>query len=102
MEPGKADYHGAIERWALRHKPRTALCFVQFHKVHFDQMPRAYLATPIEVAERLRATAKGRGDTILYERKEWTERAHAAGTVEEIPASWRFTPERVEQLLVGD
>lgn len=30
MEPGKADYHGAIDRWLIRHKARTVLCFVQF------------------------------------------------------------------------
>lgn len=95
----KADYHGAIERWLKLHKPRTVFCFIQFHGVAVDQMPRAYLATPTEVAGRLRATAKGRGDTILYEKKAWTAKAHAAGTVEEIPQSWRFTPQRVLELL---
>jgi len=99
MEPGKADYQGAIDRWLVRHKPRTVLCFVQFQGVALDQLPRCYLATPAEVAERLRTTAKGRGDTILYESKKWTSRAHAAGTVEEIPATWRFSKERVEELL---
>jgi hypothetical protein len=58
-----------------------------------------YLAAPSEVVERLKATAKGRGDSILYERHTWGPRAHAAGTTEEIPASWSFTRERVEQLL---
>jgi hypothetical protein len=99
MEPGKADYHGAIKRWQERHKPRTVLCFVQFHGVAFDQLPRCYLATPDEVADRLRATAKGRGDTILYERKKWTSRAFAVGTVDEIPGTWRFSVSRVHELL---
>jgi hypothetical protein len=95
----KADYQGAIDRWLGRHKPRTVLCFVQFHRVGLDQMPRVYVATPGEVAERLRATANGRGDTILYERKVWTARARGAGTVEEIPPPWRLTLERVNALL---
>lgn len=53
------------------------------------------------VAERLRQTAKGRGDTVLYERKAWTGKAWAAGTVDEIPASWRFSEERVNHFLSG-
>ena len=62
-------------------------------------MPRAYLATPLEVADRLRATSRGRGETILYEYREWTARAHGAGTIDRIPDSWRFTAERVAHLL---
>jgi len=62
-------------------------------------MPRVYVATPNEVAQRLRQTAKGRGDTILYERHVWGPRARGAGTVDEIPVEWRFSRERVEELL---
>ena len=97
----QANYQGAIEAWLQRHKARTIFCFVQFKNVPLDQMPRMYLATPLEVAERLRATASGRGDTILYEEHQWSERAHAAGTIERIPTHWRFTQERIEQLLTG-
>jgi Holliday junction resolvase-like predicted endonuclease len=95
----KADYHGAIDRWLARHKPKTVLCFVQFQGIALDQMPRVYLASPAEVAARLRATAKGRGDTILYEQKVWTQKAHAAGTIEAIPRSWTFSPKRIDELL---
>lgn len=94
-----ADYHGAIEKWLSRHKPGTVLCFVQFTGVKLDELPRLYLATPREVADRLRATAQGRGDTILYEYHEWGPRAKAAGTVERIPDGWRFTRERIDVLL---
>lgn len=65
----KADYHGAVDEWLARHKPRTIFCFVQFRDAGFTVMPRLYLAQPREVARRLKATAKGRGDTILFERK---------------------------------
>ena len=94
-----ANYHGAIDTWLNRHKRRTILCFVQFKGSAVDEMPRVYLATPGEVAERLKRTANGRGDTILYETHAWTARAAAAGTVEEIPAQWKFSIERVEWLL---
>lgn len=94
-----ADYHQAVKLWLSRHKPRTIFCFVQFKDVSLEQLPRLYLATPWEVADRLRATAKGRGDTILYERHAWGPRAKAAGTKEAIPDAWRFTRERAQQLL---
>jgi hypothetical protein len=95
----KADYHRATDRWLSRYKPRTIFCFVQFKDVSLEHLPRLYLATPQEVADRLRATAKGRGDTILYERHAWGKRAKAAGTKEVIPDTWRFTKERTQQLL---
>ena len=95
----EANYHGAVDIWRQRHKPRTIFCFVQFKEVALDQLPRVYVATPDEVASRLRATAGGRGDTILYEKHSWGPRAHAAGTIEEIPIAWRFSPDRMEQLF---
>jgi hypothetical protein len=94
-----ANYQGAVDTWLARHKPKTIFCFVQFKDVAEDQMPRAYLATSHEVAERLRSTAKGRGDTILYERHTWGPRAFASGITEQIPDQWRFSAERVETLL---
>jgi Holliday junction resolvase-like predicted endonuclease len=95
----RADYHDAIGPWLARHKARTVLCFVQFHNVALSELPRVYIATPQEVAERLRATANGRGDTILYEQHHWGPRAYAAGKTEEVPATWRFSPERIQQLF---
>ena len=95
----KADYQGAIDLWLERHKRRTVFCLVQFGGLSLSQMPRLYLATPHDIAERLRATSKGRGDSILYERQEWTSRAHGAGTVEQIPQKWNFSEERIYSLL---
>jgi hypothetical protein len=98
LKKGTADYHGAIDRWVERHKPHTVVCLVQFKEAELVQMPRVYIATAREIGERLHSTAKGRGDTILYERHEWGSRAHGAGTIEEIPASWRFSGQRLNQL----
>ena len=99
ITPKTADYGAAIEKWFQRHKPRTILCLVQFKGVLLDEMPRVYLATPREIADRLLQTSGGRGDTILYEKHTWGPRAHSSGTVEEIPPSWKFSRERVEYLL---
>jgi len=93
------DYQGAIATWEQRHNPRTVLCFVQLQGVALKDLPSLYLATPHEVAERLRATAKGRGDTTLYVEHVWASRAFAAGTVDKIPMDWVFTPQRVQTLM---
>jgi Holliday junction resolvase-like predicted endonuclease len=99
LKAKQANYHEAIDCWVARHKARTILCLVQFRNADVSQMPRVYLATPKEIAERLHATAKGRGDTILYERHQWSTRAHGAGTVEELPPNWSFSSERIDALL---
>ena len=83
----------------MRHGKGTILCFVQFKNTDVTQMPRVFLATPSEVAAHLKGTRRGRGDTILYERHEWGKNAYAAGTVDELPETWRFSVERVETLL---
>jgi hypothetical protein len=95
------DYHGAIELWLNRHGSRTVFCFVQFAGITLSELPRLYLASPPEVAQRLRSTAKGRGDSILWEKQTWTSRAHGAGTVDEIPETWRFSAGRIEELLAN-
>lgn len=94
-----ADYHSAINTWLERHGQKTILCFIQFMGVPIDGLPRAYVATPCEVAQRLYDTCKGRGDTILYEEHHWGPRAYSAGVVEKIPENWRFSRIRVDQLL---
>jgi hypothetical protein len=99
MKKGSRDYHGAIKSWVGRHKPRTVLCFVQFKGAKLTELPRLYLATPVEVGDRLRASRKGEGETILWERHEWGKRAHGAGTIDEIPLLWKFSHQRIESLL---
>ena len=49
------------------HGSRAACCFVQFQGVAMDRLPRIYLASPRETAERLWEIAEGRGDSILYD-----------------------------------
>lgn len=98
LKKGTADYQAAIGSWLARHSRLTIFCLVQFKGVPVTDLPRMYLATSVEIGAQLRATAKGRGDTILYERKAWTDRAQAAGTVDAIPESWRFTEARLDQV----
>ena len=94
-----ADYHGAIGTWLKRHGAKTLFCLVQFKDVSVDGLPRMYLARPQEIADRLKESAAGRGDTILYEHHTWNARARGAGTVDQVPDSWRFTGGRLDELL---
>lgn len=99
LTKGKADYHDAIDKWLARHSKKTVFALVQFKDVGIKDMPRVYLATPAEIAKRLKATAKCRGDTILYEKHIWTARAVGAGTIEEIPINWQFSEKRAGELF---
>lgn len=100
LKKGTADYHAAADAWLAKHSRSTIFCLVQFEGSTIDELPRMYLATPAEIAEWLKAAAAGRGDTILYEEHTWTARAHAAGTTDAIPASWKFTQERLNAFSV--
>jgi uncharacterized Fe-S cluster-containing radical SAM superfamily protein len=96
---GKADYHAAADRWLLKHGNKTIFCLVQFKNTELLEMPRVYLATPIEIANRLKQTSKNKGDTILYENKVWTKKANGFGTVEKIPESWLMSEQRLIELF---
>jgi hypothetical protein len=94
-----ANYLAAADDWLARHNARTIFCLVQFKGVDLAALPRVYLASPAEIAKRLKESAGSRGDTILYERKVWGPRAVGFGTTDAIPEAWAFSADRVEQLL---
>lgn len=96
---GDANYHAAADLWLARHKPRTALCLVQFKGVMVDELPRIYLAWPIEVVEKLKLASNKRGDTILYEDYVRGPKAHGSGLREYLPEQWKLTRERIEEML---
>jgi len=89
-------YNEAIEKWLAAHHKKTVFCLVQFQNTAPDEMPRIYLATPQEIAERLNASAGGRGETILYEEHTWGPRAAGKGTTDRVPSEWRISAERLE------
>jgi hypothetical protein len=93
-----ADYHGAADKWLAKHGKKTIFCLVQFKNTSIYELPRMYLATPIEIADWLKKAAAGRGTGILAEKQVWTRRAHAAGTTDEIPRSWEFTEKRLQEI----
>lgn len=92
-------YHDAIDAWEKDHNRGTIFCFVSFRNVPPQDMPRVYLATPIEVAKRLHATRSGGGYTVLFENKIWTARGKGAGTIDSIPEEWKISENRIEELF---
>lgn len=58
-----------------------------------------YLATPSEIAQHLKMSRAGHGDTILHESHTWKGNAVAKNTTDAIPEDWTFTGERALQLL---
>ena len=89
------DYHTATAKWLKAHHKKTIFCLVQFQGTAPDEMPRLYLATPQEIADRLNASAGGRGETILYENHVWGPRAAGSGTTGKIPDEWTLNAERL-------
>jgi hypothetical protein len=95
------EYHEAIDFWAARHSAKVVFCFVQFKDTILTQCPRVYLARVREVAETLKQSRNGQGNTTLLE--HWSfKKGVAAGSIETIPGSWVFTADRVSELLRSD
>src|ERR1700722_6981444 len=94
-----AAYHDAADAWLARHNPRKILGFGQFKDVEVNAMPHVYVATPKEVAARLRLASGGKGDTILWENYIRGPKAAGAGTTERIPDTWLLSEMRVNELL---
>jgi hypothetical protein len=97
----KADAHGGIDLWLDIHGSRTIYCLVQFQGVDFNQMPRIYLATPAEIAHKMRDTTDRLGDPTLYEHYDWTSSESGYTSIEALPSSWIFSPERIRELLIS-
>lgn len=93
-----ADYHAAIDMWLMRHGASMIFCFVQFLNKNIDDMPDVYLATAREVAFHMKNSGNGLGDTILQVEKKW-KTGRKAGCVDKIPDAWRFTKQRIDELL---
>ena len=93
-------YLDAAELWCAAQAAHLTFCFVQFQRVAVGGLPRAYLATPREVAEQLKCSRGGSGNTILYEDHRGV-RGAGKDFQNKIPTHWLATMERVDELLRG-
>jgi hypothetical protein len=96
-----AECHRAIDMWLDKHDARMVCCLVQFLGVSIDQLPRIYLATPYDIAQKLREALDCVGEAILWEERKWVSDRDDSRIVEKLPADWLFSAERVQQLLNG-
>lgn len=94
----RLDCRSAIDMWADSHGSRTVCCLVQFQGAAIHQLPRIYLAFPLEIAARMREAAERVGHCTLFEEYEWTT-PQGERRVETLPSSWLFSEERIQQLL---
>ena len=96
-----AEGHRAIDMWLDKHDARMVCCLVQFLGVTIDQLPRIYLATPFEIAQKLREALNRAGEAILWEERKWVSDGDDSRIVEKLPGEWFFSSERVRRLLTG-
>lgn len=96
---GRFDSRGSIDLWLNRHGSRAVCCLVQFEGVAINQLPRIYLASPAEIAEKMSETVDRLGHCMLYEQYTWTARDSGLDSMEMLPSKWRFSPERIEELM---
>ena len=91
-------YSEAIDHWKKRHSSMVVFCFVQFKGVPLGHCPRVYLARVGEVAQFMKHSRNGHGETILFEHHEW-KTGVGAGAVDILPENWKFSQDRVDDLL---
>jgi hypothetical protein len=94
----KADDHRAIDCWLEHHGRRITCCLVKFESAELHQMPRLYLASAAEIAEKLHEIVERAGATALCEEYEVID-AYGARRIESLPAKWRFSQTRIAELM---
>lgn len=94
----KCDFHHAIDMWLQRHGTNMTCCLVHFDSADLSGMPRIYLASGAEVAEKLHRNTELLGDSALYEEYELTD-GDGNHTVESLPPQWRFSQARIAELM---
>lgn len=95
----RADCQKAIDLWLDSQASRLIVCLVQFEGVSFYDMPRIYLASPFEIARRMFDTVDRLDDSALHEAYDWISPFDSVHRSESLPRSWRFSPDRIEELL---
>ena len=91
----KDEYHRAINRWLDRYR-QTTCCLVQFDSTNLIGMPRIYLASAAEVAQRLHESVDLRGEMAL---RAAGPQAGSLSLQDSLPARWRFSEERIRELM---
>jgi len=90
-------YFTAIDLWRTCQKDDIIFCFVQYWRISIGNAPRVYLATVKEVAARLKEQWNGRGHLALFE--DYRAIHPKSGFNDQIPSHWKFSKERLEEVI---
>jgi hypothetical protein len=91
-------YHEAIDAWCGANEPSIVYALVQFWGTEVGQSPRVYLATPAEIADLMKLSRGGMGNTMLLENYSY-KKGVGKNTTDRLPDSWKFSVQRVNELL---
>jgi len=94
-KPHNDEYHRAINRWLDRYR-QTTCCLVHFDATNLNSMPRIYLASAAEVAEKLHENVDAAGEIAL---RTSVGNSGIASREESLPRRWRFSQERITELM---
>lgn len=96
--PTPEDYKHAIGLWLEHQSARITCCLVQFDSAELREMPRIYMASPQEVADRLYELVDQLGGPSLCEAYEITD-SYGARRLESLPAKWQVSEARIAELM---
>jgi len=91
-------YHEAADEWSADQSDKVIFCLVQFRGKDEMTMPNLYLVRHNEIAETLKKSRNGVGETILHENHTWKS-GIGHGTTDRLPERWRFSPDRINELI---
>ncbi len=91
------NYHAAIEKWLSSQPKDLIYVFVQFLKVGINDVPRTYVARPLEIADYMKSQCLGRGHGSLQENLH--DHRHSRYN-HEIPQSWKYSTDRIDNILL--
>lgn len=95
-----AEYHRAIALWLERRGSKAICCLVKFESADLKTMPRIYLASAVEIADRLHEITEQFGESLLCEEYEIVD-SYGARKVESLPPKWRFSYGRITELMTS-
>lgn len=97
----RADHQNAIDMWLDSQSSRSMCCLVQFGDVPLEQLPRIYLAAPADIGRRMLDTLERMDEACLFETYEWVSPFDQVHRIETLPNAWRFSPDRIQELLTA-
>ena len=88
-------YHAAIDNWLARQDDLVYI-FVGLKGVNIGEVPRTYVARPMEIAEHMKKQHNGKGHGALHE--DYQRHCIRSKYKDKLPESWAFSLERIDSV----